>query len=719
MLFLNIFIKFIESNVFGIDYGSEYIKVGMALPGKSVHVALNQQSKRLTPSYFSFWNISNPENTKNEDHWTYHQLSECSWSFGDPANSHSKRFPLNSIKGMNLLLNNSHGFKKREILALMLKNLILTSGDGKFKPETSLIVFSVEPWLSRKERYAIKESVSLINSTLISIIDSPTASSMLYSLEKQTLFINSPKIVLFFDFGASHSWVSIFKFQIIRKKIHSEELIVYPDFQLGGNQIDEIISNYIKSKFIKKNGIFNFSLKVERQFLDEARRLKELLTLNDKVDIKLEDLIDDLGISFTFTKKEFEELINPFMNKINLLFDSAINKIKIKKDQIDSIELLGGSTRVPLVQETIKIWSGMSKLNRTLNSDEAMALGAGYIGATLSSSFVVSKVNMKLYCRINVSIKIDDEIIPIFNETSKLSEKIKIKRKISEINSLITIIIDGEGELFQYDLNYPTNVTENDIITLFFLFDNFSLPILSKAIINETLNIPIIFQQMNYMESQLSLMESSKFISQMDIIMKKRFKLNEIKNDHESFIYLLKDKINYNETFKVVLTSKELNLIEKTIIDHENWIQLNLNQKLFKDYKDKLNELKKLNNIAENKLIERKKRFNSLQNLNNILINIFNFINNTYPNEKNWIPKESIKKLNNNYEKIIKWFKKQEKLILKEIPSEKLIVTSNEIDKKRIDLDTQLIAISKIPSPTPIPTEKPNLDIPPNKKPDL
>ena len=201
ILFFAIFSK---SAVFGIDFGSEYIKVSMAILGKGIHVVLNQQSKRLSPSYFSFWNNTNPNNSNKED-WTIKDLDQCSWSFLDSAYSHYLRYPQNSIKGMLPLLGKEHGFTRRESFALILRHLIRTVNEGKNTPESARIVVSVDPTLSRQDRIALIEAVNLSKTTLLEIIDSPSSAAHVYSLERQNFFSSKPKNILFIDVGAERT----------------------------------------------------------------------------------------------------------------------------------------------------------------------------------------------------------------------------------------------------------------------------------------------------------------------------------------------------------------------------------------------------------------------------------------------------------------------------------------------------------------------------------
>ena len=241
-MFFATFLILTHSAIFGIDYGSEYIKVGMALLGKHVHIALNQQSKRLSPSYFAFWNISNPRCSNHSGHWEMKDLSSCSWSFLDAAKSHTNRFPNNGIQGLSPLLTTEHGFKKREVLALVLRHLISTVDSGNWKPEQATLVFTVEPVFPYEERLAISEAVKLTNATLAGIIDSPTAAANVYGLEKRSLFAGKPKTVTFLDIGATHTWISIFKFTLTGDNQDIDELSVSYNYSLGGNLIDQKIS---------------------------------------------------------------------------------------------------------------------------------------------------------------------------------------------------------------------------------------------------------------------------------------------------------------------------------------------------------------------------------------------------------------------------------------------------------------------------------------------
>ena len=125
---LAFFVACAASAFFGIDWGSEYIKTALAQAGKSVQVVHDQNGKRLTPAYFAFWRTNDPKNlTREADHWTKEELENCSWAFFDAAKAHAMRFPANGIKGMAPILDNDHGFMRRETFDLTDKADVFTS----------------------------------------------------------------------------------------------------------------------------------------------------------------------------------------------------------------------------------------------------------------------------------------------------------------------------------------------------------------------------------------------------------------------------------------------------------------------------------------------------------------------------------------------------------------------------------------------------------------
>ena len=236
--------------VFGLDWGSEYIKTAIVLSGESVHIALNQDGKRLSAPYFAFWNTTDPRNSAHKPyHWSLDDLPSFSWSFLDSAKSASFRFPDIAVKAEPQFFGTNHGFTKRETFALTLRHVISTADDGKAKPDSAKIVYVVEPLLPREQRFALLEATWLANASVTGIIDSPTAAANLYALERKAVYAKQPKLIMFVDVGARNTWISLFRFEMRKGKPRVTQLSLATKDGFGGNLIDELLTEHLLTKY--------------------------------------------------------------------------------------------------------------------------------------------------------------------------------------------------------------------------------------------------------------------------------------------------------------------------------------------------------------------------------------------------------------------------------------------------------------------------------------
>jgi molecular chaperone DnaK (HSP70) len=414
-----------RGDVFGLDFGAEFIKISH-ITTKGVEILLNEQSKRTTPSFFAFWNASDPRSTSPPQgaHWNISALRDCSWSFFDSARSHSRRFPANALRGFSPLIGLRNGFEGREVLALMIRHLISTVDGGTRNPDKASIVFTVEPRLPREDRSAIREAISLANVTLLSIVEAPTAAAYVYAFEKRKLFEDSAKVVAFFDIGARHTWAAVFRFtpgNRIQNPLSVDELAVAYNYSLGAELMDWALRDLLIRKFEQTHGTRVVGSRALQHFAEEARRVKEVLTIDQKAAIRLEDVVDDMGLHFTLHRSDFEAVIDEFNVSLHNLFDEVVAKSHVA--EVDSIELLGGTSRVPFVQRSLMTVSKMDKLSRTMNADEAIALGAGYIAASMNASFVLKPIGIKPIARVNVTLLLPTGgVFELFNETSRTAD---------------------------------------------------------------------------------------------------------------------------------------------------------------------------------------------------------------------------------------------------------------------------------------------------------
>ena len=709
-----VFPFFTFCGLFGIDFGTENIKISCAVPGKGVKIALNQQSKRLTPSYFAIWNISNPRTPAPETHWPIDCLSEMSWAYFDQAKSHAKRFPKNAAKGFAPLLGNSVGFTNREILALATRHLISTIEEGEWRPEGSSVVLVVEPNLPRADRLALLEAMFLSNVTLAGIIEAPTAAAHVYALEKTYLFENSSKVVVFVDIGAFHTWAAVFRFTAEGKNpVGVDELAVAYNYSLGAHLMDKALAESMIAKFKQANGIGELSDKVVGQFYDEAKRVKELLTVNDDVDVRMEDVIDDKGLSCKVTRREFNEMISDVNGSLHELFADVVAKAGLTAADVDSIELLGGTTRVPFVQQSLMDVSGMNKLNRTMNSDEAMALGAGYVVASRSGSFVIKPLKIRTLTGVNVTLMFPDghERL-LFNETSATRDVTSVNVTLNDLAHRFALKCNGV-EIAYFNVTQPADAKEDAHVTIFFNFDSLTLPTVLAAVYyngtnKENLKVKFFFPEWRMTPDEFR--QSHTFIYEMEKIMRDRATVQQVRNDYESYIYNLKERISYDQTFGTVTTEAERQQLLDAIQQHQDWLFGSESDHVpVSEISKRLADLKRLTENVETRADQFNKRTSAFGQLQKTLEVVRQAVNVEWPEQKPWlltIPQgiRVSQKLNETE----KWF--AEKCIpqMSLPPTENPIARAEEMDDARIRLQELLNIANRASEPTKTPEPTPN-----------
>ncbi|OHT05114.1 hypothetical protein TRFO_27296 [Tritrichomonas foetus] len=693
--FLYLFIISSSCYVFGIDIGTEYIKIAVTDPEKGIRAALNQQSKRLTPSYFAIWDFYNPTQ-KIPAVLDRNLFENYQWEFFEPAKSHFYRYPSHVVKGISPLIDRSHGLLRREILALQLREIITTIEEGKFKPSETALVFTVEPTLSRQERVALAETCKLANITLFAIIESPAAAARTYAMEKRSFFQFGQKIVMFIDIGATHSWAAVFRFEPNGQRPIVNELSVSYNSTLGGNSIDEKFVLFLEEKFKEVNKINEetepefdgFSEKAKMTFLREAIRAKEILSLNDIVNIKIEDVFKNYEMNINITRSEFESLLGFFTESLQEIYNEAVSKANLYQNKIDSLELLGGCSRIPLIQETLKKAANMVKLNRTMNSDEALAIGAGYFGAAMKDNFEIKPVKISSHLQIQILLKHSKGTHLIFNETNKNTDKVRKIFNATTCDRNYTILADGIPML-DFQIHLPeANLTLNDKLIITFAFNRFNAPFIYNISLSSGISVKTTFMKPYWMMTNEQMRDSQLVIEAMEDIVKKRQKVHKISSEYERFILTMKNRVNHDELFQKVTPPSLQNEILSVFNEHEKWLdsmkdkQINLNE-----LADRFMILRRLTRDAEIRAELFIKRGPEFARLKRLLDQVFHDLTVSWPIKKPYLPVSKIESVWKVYNETKIWYHENIGYIETGEDSYELKVLPHHIDKKITELE--------------------------------
>merc|ERR1719155_34277 len=237
-------------------------------------------------------------------------------------------------------------------------------------------VVTVPAYFNDAQRQATKDAGTIAGLNVARIINEPTAAAIAYGLDKK-----GEKNILVFDLGGGTFDVSILT---IDNGVF-EVISTNGDTHLGGEDFDQRIMEYF-IKLIKRKHSKDVSndKKAVQKLRREAERAKRSLSNQHQVRVEIESLYDGVDFSETLTRARFEELCIDLFKKTLTPVKKAMEDAGMKKSQIDEIVLVGGSTRIPKVQQLLKDYFDGKEPNKGVNPDEAVAYGAAVQGGILS-----------------------------------------------------------------------------------------------------------------------------------------------------------------------------------------------------------------------------------------------------------------------------------------------------------------------------------------------
>jgi len=382
-----------EDNVgIGIDLGTTTSCVAVWIGDRVEVIPDHQTGSRIIPSYVSFTNeeklvgdaaknISTlyPKTTlydikrligrKYDDN--YVQSDKKLWSFDISADTNNKPVINVDFKGENKT------FYPEEVSAMVLSRLKETAEAYLGHPVKKAVV-TVPAYFNDSQRQATKDACTISGMECLRIINEPTAAAIAYGLDKKT---EKESTILIFDEGGGTHDLSVLTIDggIFEVKATAG------DTHLGGSDIDNLIVDYLcddikkkHSKNIKENP------KALKRLNIAAERAKKNLSSSTTTTIEVESLIDGIDYTTTLSRAKFEQLADSFFNKSLDPLTKVLSDAKVSKGDIDEIVLVGGTTRIPKIQELLSNYFNGKQLNKSLNPDEAVAIGAAIQCAILT-----------------------------------------------------------------------------------------------------------------------------------------------------------------------------------------------------------------------------------------------------------------------------------------------------------------------------------------------
>jgi len=377
-----------ECPVIGIDLGTTYSCVGIYKQGR-VEIIPNEFGSRITPSVVAFTDeerligeAAKNQASINPTRTIYDVKRLIGRKYTDSTVQSDKKFlPYEIINkdGKPYVQTEVKGSKKtfapEEISSMVLRKM-KEIAENYLGVEIKNAVVTVPAYFNDAQRQATKDAGVIAGLNVARIINEPTAAAFAYGLDKKSKESN----ILVYDLGGGTFDVSILTID----EGFFEVIATSGDTHLGGQDFDQRVMEFMMKQFKKKSGVDASNDKRAQQKLKrEVEKAKRALSTAHEATLDIENFFNGKDLSETLTRAKFEEINGDLFKKTLRSVQIALDDAGLKKNEIEEIVLVGGSTRIPKIHQIIKEFFNGKEPNNKINPDEAVAFGAAVQGGIL------------------------------------------------------------------------------------------------------------------------------------------------------------------------------------------------------------------------------------------------------------------------------------------------------------------------------------------------
>ena len=406
-----------DSYAVGLDLGTTFSCIGVFKNG-GVEIIPNTNGDKITPSVITVLDqdtILKGEETlehlvRDYDSSNYAIKRFIGRDFKDPKvkdEIKNQNFPFNiteNSKTHHLEVEiEKNGkliqFSLEEISSFIIRKMV-DNAEDYLKRKVNKLVITVPANFTDSQRKATKQAAELADLEVLRIINEPTAAAIAYGLQEKN--INNNENILVFDLGGGTFDVTILK--IVKNQGNNEKffeiLSTCGDKFLGGEDFDNKLVDHFLNKFCKKNEFSEKEIKKDKKTIKRLKiaceNIKRVLSCKEETILCINNFYNNKNIDEKITKSFFEILCNDLFKKLENPLKEALTLAKLKKDQIKEVILVGGSTRIPKIEDILSDFFRNANINNLINPDEAVAYGATLMAAKIliKNSTLTSEFNL-------------------------------------------------------------------------------------------------------------------------------------------------------------------------------------------------------------------------------------------------------------------------------------------------------------------------------------